>query len=71
MRDEIYLRKLGQRIEMIRKKEEITQELLAKSCGFNRGTIIRIEKGEVNSTINVLRCLAKSLKIDLLELLSI
>ena len=57
--------------QLIRKKkrEKITQEALALQCGIDRSYIGRIERGEVNITVEKLYEIAVVLKINAKELL--
>lgn len=71
MKDEVFLKKLGKRIEQIRKENGLTQKQLAEKLGTFHTQIGRIERGEVNVTINSLRHLAIKLGVALEELVSI
>lgn len=42
---------IGQLIRKKRKEKKITQEALALQCGIDRSYIGRIERGEVNLTV--------------------
>ncbi len=68
MEDSKYLVKLGEKIRDIR-KEKMTQTELAEKLGTKHTQIGRIERGEVNSTINVLRKIAHELNVSLFDLL--
>jgi transcriptional regulator with XRE-family HTH domain len=71
MKDEIYLRKLGERIVEIRKEKGITQLELSDRLETKNTQIRRIERGTVNSTINMLRKIAKELSISVSELVNV
>ncbi len=71
MKDEVYLKKLGEKIVLIRKEKEIGQLDLAKEIGSSNTQLRRIERGEVNSTINMLRHIAKVLGVGVDELVKI
>jgi len=71
MRDEVYLKKLGKKVSKLRKEHKITQELFAEKLKSHRSTIIRIEKGEINSSINMLRNIASKLNIPIEELVKV
>ncbi|WP_180118426.1 helix-turn-helix domain-containing protein [Acinetobacter sp. YH12096] len=60
---------IGQLIRKKRKEKKITQEALALQCGIDRSYIGRIERGEVNITIEKLYEIALALKISPKELL--
>lgn len=59
----------GQLVRKHRKEKCISQEQLALLCNIDRSYLGRIERGEVNITIEKLYDLAKALEIDLSELL--
>lgn len=67
--DEIYLKKLGARIKMIRKAKNMTQVTLSEKIEIEDSALRRIESGRVNSSINMLRKIAKGLGITLQELI--
>lgn len=69
MQDKTFLKLLGQRISQIRKEKEVSQVELAEKLGTFHTQIGRIERGEVNCTINSLRHIAEELKVSLSELL--
>lgn len=52
---------LGNRIRKIRIETGVSQDILALSCGLDRSYIGRIERGEVNVTIEKLYKMASSL----------
>ena len=54
------------RIKEIRTKLGITQEELAKEAGVRRETIVFLEQGKYNPSLNLAHCIAKRLgvKID-------
>lgn len=60
---------LGQNIRYLRKEKKISQEALAFICNIDRSYLGRIERGEVNITVNKLYEIAKALKADAKELL--
>ena len=60
---------IGQLIRKKRKEKKITQEALALQCGIDRSYIGRIERGEVNITVEKLYEIAVVLKINAKELL--
>ncbi|WP_228127763.1 MULTISPECIES: helix-turn-helix domain-containing protein [Acinetobacter] len=47
----------------------MTQEALALQCGIDRSYIGRIERGEVNLTVEKLYEIATALEVDMKELL--
>lgn len=70
MKNEDYLKDLGNRIRKIRLEKKLTQVELSDRVGIEDSALRRIESGRVNSTINMLRKIAKGLEIDVNELLS-
>ncbi len=65
MNDKDYLKRLGKRISKLRKKRFPTQKEFAERLGTQKNAVGRIERGEVNSSINMLRRIAKELRISL------
>lgn len=60
---------IGQLIRITRESEKISQENLALQCGIDRSYLGRIEKGEVNITINKLYIIANILHVEAKSLL--
>ena len=69
--DEKYLKALGERIIALRKAKEMTQVELAEKLGTQHTMVGRIERGEVNCTINTLRKIAGKLGVSVSELVNI
>lgn len=65
---EISLR-IGSLIRKRRVELEITQEMLALQCNIDRSYMGRIERGEVNLTVEKLYMIAKALEVDVEQLL--
>lgn len=61
--------KVGQLIRIKRTQKSISQESLALQCGIDRSYIGRIERGEVNITVEKLYDIAAVLEISTKELL--
>lgn len=61
--------KVGQLIRIKRTQKSISQESLALQCGIDRSYIGRIERGEVNITVEKLYEIAAVLEISAKELL--
>ena len=70
MDDETYLIRLGEKIRDLR-KPKMTQVELAEKLGTKHPQVGRIESGKINSTINMLRKIAKVLKVSVSELVDI
>ncbi|MCO8096853.1 helix-turn-helix domain-containing protein [Acinetobacter lwoffii] len=60
---------IGQLIRNARHQNKITQESLSLQCGIDRSYMGRIERGEVNLTVEKLYEIASALKINPKELL--
>ena len=58
---------IGQLIRKQRTQQGITQESLALQCGIDRSYMGRIERGEVNLTVEKLYEIAKILKTAILS----
>ena len=71
MDDNEFLLALGKKIHDLRKNKKISQEELAEKIATRHTAIGRIERGEVNTSINMLRKIAHELEIPLTELISI
>jgi putative transcriptional regulator len=56
------------RIKELRARYNMTQEDLAKVVGVRRETILFIEKGEYNPSLNLAHAIAKALKTTIDEL---
>ena len=61
---------VGQLIRNARLKKEISQEKLALICDIDRSYLGRIERGEVNITIEKLYELSSALEMDAKDLLN-
>ena len=62
-------KKLGERIRQTRKEKNISQDGLAHDCGLDRSYMGRIERGEVNITIEKLYRISESLECSVANLL--
>lgn len=67
--DELYLKKLGKRIATIRKEKKITQVALGYACDLEKQNMSRIEAGNTNPTVLMLKNICEKLDITLSELL--
>jgi len=68
--EKLFLKKIGLRIKEIRAEKNLSQQELAGLCEFEKSNMSRIEAGNTNPTITILRKISKSLKIELADLLS-
>ena len=71
MNHETYLVALGEKIKSLRKDLGYNQKQFAKEIGSNRGTIIRIENGTVNSTIGMLLTISDALRVEIKDLVAV
>lgn len=62
------LKKLGERIRILRKSQGLTQERLAEKAGMHGKYIGQIERDEINTTVETLDRIATALKVDLSDL---
>jgi len=67
--DETYLKELGKRIAALRKEQGISQVGLAYSCDIEKQNMRRIEAGNTNPTIIMLKKISSNLGMTLSELL--
>ncbi|MEW6685795.1 MAG: helix-turn-helix transcriptional regulator [Candidatus Edwardsbacteria bacterium] len=63
-------KKVGERIRLLRIGQGLTQEELAEKAGMNPKYIGQIERGEVNTTVNMLTKIASGMNLNLADLLS-
>lgn len=66
--NKLYLINLGAKIRTLREGRNMTMTQMADLLGTKYAQIWRIEKGSVNSTILILRDVAKILKVKLSQL---
>ncbi|HKW74464.1 MAG TPA: helix-turn-helix transcriptional regulator [Terriglobales bacterium] len=64
-----YRRRLGERIRKLRDKKGWSQEEFADSCEVNRSYMGRIERGELNLTLDTVKKVAEGLGISVSTLL--
>ena len=63
-----YLKQIGGRIRALRTGTGLTQEDLAERTGVNPAYLGRIERGEINVTIQTLTSIANGLKVSLFDI---
>lgn len=68
IRNKELLRLFGQRLRHVRLQRNMTQQALADESELWLSQIGRIERGEVNVTLSMIAVLARTLKVDLKEL---
>lgn len=62
-KDEKFLKKFGANLKKIRKSKGVSQENLANELGFSQPHIVKIELGQVNTSISHAHAMAKALKV--------
>ena len=70
-KDSVFLKRLGERIKQIRKKKGIKQKDLDYSLDIEKSNMSRIESGNTNPTIILLKKIAEELNISLKELIDL
>ena len=58
----------GKRIELLRKKQNLSQEELAFRCELHRTYIGAIERGEKSPTLKTIEKIANGLNVEIIEL---
>lgn len=66
--DEIFIKRLGNRIRLLRESREISMQNLAYTINVEYSQISRIELGKINTSIGTLYEIAKALEVPLIEL---
>lgn len=64
-----FIKLVGKRIQELRKKEKLSQELLSFDADVPRNQIGRIERGEINTSLITLFKISKALNVDITDLL--
>ncbi len=68
--DAEYLKKLGKRIKSVRKEKSIKQVDLGYACDLDKSNMNRIEAGNTNPSVLLLKKISSELGISLSELLN-
>ena len=68
--EELFLKTLGNRIAEIRREKAITQVELGYRCDIEKSNMSRIEAGNTNPTVLMLRKIAAALEITLSDLIA-
>ena len=63
------LERFGQRVRELRRAEGLSQEAFAAKCGLDRTYVGGIERGERNVALRNIDLIAKTLKVNLSELM--
>jgi transcriptional regulator with XRE-family HTH domain len=70
-KDSVFLKRLGERIKQFRKEKGIKQKDLGYSLDIEKSNMSRIESGNTNPTIILLKKIAEELNISLKELIDL
>ena len=68
METELFLKKLGSKIKILRNNKKYSQEGLAAMSNLDRNYISLIENGKANPSVIYLKQIADALDIDITEL---
>jgi len=68
MSDIPLLKQLGKKIRAARTAKEMTQEVLAANCNFEKARLSRIENGLANPTVRSLFKICEALDINMADL---
>ncbi|GAB3857078.1 hypothetical protein GCM10028822_30210 [Hymenobacter terrigena] len=71
MKNPLFVQAFGEHLRTLRVRKGMTQHELADEADVSWSTIIRIEKGRLAATIDVLASVARALQIPLWELLKL
>ena len=69
MRNDIFLKEMGNKIKTIRNEKKISLRELGKLCNLDYGSICRIESGQINSYLLTLKNIADKLNVDVKDFL--
>ena len=67
--DDIYLKQLGKRIKTIRKEKSVKQVDLGYACDLDKSNMNRIEAGNTNPSVLLLKKISSELGVTMSELL--
>ncbi|OGH97567.1 MAG: hypothetical protein A2104_03040 [Candidatus Melainabacteria bacterium GWF2_32_7] len=67
--DKIFLKKVGNKIQTLRKEKGLSQEELACDAKVSRSTISMIETAQNDITLSKIKRIAKALNVEPYELL--
>lgn len=56
-------KKIGEKIKEIREKAKLTQSQVAQKAGIHVNYFARLERGEVNPSVEIVQSIAKALKV--------
>ncbi len=67
--DEQYLKRLGKKVAIMRSAAGYTPDEFATAAGLHRSFFRKLESGEANPSVLVLKAIAETLQVDILLLL--
>ena len=71
VKNPLFVQAFGEHLRTLRVRQGLTQHELADEADVSWSTIIRIEKGRIAATIDVLTSVARALQMPLWELLKL
>lgn len=66
--DKAFLRLFGERLRMLREKENLSQADLEIDAKMSKNQIGRIERGEISTSVTNLNLIAQALKLEVKDL---
>lgn len=70
MNDEVYLKKLGMKLKILRSLKGFSQDDVANALDVDKSYYSKVERGLTNVTIIYLKHLAEFFKVELVELVN-
>ncbi len=70
MNDEVYLKKLGMKLKILRSIKGFSQDDVANALDVDKSYYSKVERGLTNVTIIYLKHLAEFFKVELVELVN-
>lgn len=64
-RNQEYLKKFGRNLRKIRRAKNISQEKLSLQGNITPSQVGRIERGEINPTITIIKIIAQALEVEI------
>lgn len=59
---------IGKNIKIVREKARLTQEEVAKKAGMSSNYFAKIERGEINTTVETLYKIIRALKVKVSDI---
>ena len=69
MKGNFLYKRIGERIIVFRKSNNLTQEALAFGCNIDRTYLARIEEGKANPSIRIIHKITRKLNIKICDVL--